>query len=44
MTTMNYKGYEATIEYDEDAEIFHGEVADLRDVIRLDVLWTAVRG
>ena len=33
MTTMNYKGYEATIECDEDAEIFHGEVADLRDVI-----------
>jgi hypothetical protein len=33
MTTMNYKGYEATVEYDEDAEIFHGEVADLRDVI-----------
>ncbi|MDB5552584.1 MAG: HicB family protein [Rhizobium sp.] len=33
MTTMNYKGYEATVEYDEDAEIFHGEVADLRDLI-----------
>ena len=33
MTTMKYKGYEATIEYDEDAEFFHGEVADLRDVI-----------
>jgi predicted HicB family RNase H-like nuclease len=33
MTTMNYKGYEATVEYDGDAEIFHGEVADLRDVI-----------
>jgi len=33
MTTMRYKDYEATVEYDEDAEIFHGEVADLRDVI-----------
>lgn len=33
MTTMRYKGYEANVEYDEDAEIFHGEVADLRDVI-----------
>jgi predicted HicB family RNase H-like nuclease len=33
MTTMRYKGYEATVEYDEDAEIFHGEVANLRDVI-----------
>ena len=30
---MSYKGYEANVEYDEDAEIFHGEVADLRDVI-----------
>jgi len=33
MTTMRYKDYEATVEFDEDAEIFHGEVADLRDVI-----------
>ena len=33
MTTMSYKGYQAIVEYDEDAEIFHGEVADLRDVI-----------
>lgn len=33
MTTMRYKGYEAVVEYDEDAEIFHGEVVDLRDVI-----------
>jgi predicted HicB family RNase H-like nuclease len=30
---MTYKGYEALVEYDEDAEIFHGEVANLRDVI-----------
>jgi predicted HicB family RNase H-like nuclease len=33
MSTMSYKGYEAIVEYDEDAEIFHGEVANLRDVI-----------
>jgi predicted HicB family RNase H-like nuclease len=33
MNTMSYKGYEAIVEYDEDAGIFHGEVADLRDVI-----------
>ena len=30
---MTYKNYEAVIEYDEEASIFHGEVADLRDVI-----------
>ncbi|MTW18796.1 toxin-antitoxin system HicB family antitoxin [Rhodoplanes serenus] len=30
---MSYKGYEAIVEYDEDAEIFHGEVTNLRDVI-----------
>ena len=33
MTMMTYKGYEAAVEYDEDAEIFHGEVMNLRDVI-----------
>jgi predicted HicB family RNase H-like nuclease len=33
MNTMRYKGYEAIVEYDEEAEIFHGEVANLRDVI-----------
>jgi predicted HicB family RNase H-like nuclease len=30
---MTYKGCEAAVEYDEDAEIFHGEVINLRDVI-----------
>ncbi|OEO29200.1 antitoxin HicB [Devosia insulae DS-56] len=30
---MHYKGYEATVEFDEDAELFHGEVINLRDVI-----------
>jgi predicted HicB family RNase H-like nuclease len=33
MNMMHYKGYEAVIEFDEDAEIFHGEVINLRDVI-----------
>ena len=33
MTMMTYRGYEAAVEYDEDAEIFHGEVINLRDVI-----------
>lgn len=33
MATTSYKGYEAVVEYDEDAGIFHGEVAGLRDVI-----------
>lgn len=33
MNTMTYKGYEAVVEYDEDAELFHGEVLNLRDVI-----------
>ena len=30
---MTYKGYEAAVEYDERAEIFHGEVINLRDVV-----------
>jgi len=33
MSTMSYKGYEAVVEYDEEAGIFHGEIAGLRDVI-----------
>lgn len=33
MTMMHYKGYEAVVEFDEEAEIFHGEVLNLRDVI-----------
>ncbi|WP_173996337.1 type II toxin-antitoxin system HicB family antitoxin [Agrobacterium rubi] len=33
MSVMHYKGYEAVIEFDEDADLFHGEVIDLRDVI-----------
>ena len=30
---MEYKGYNATVEFDDEAEIFHGEVALVRDVI-----------
>ncbi len=30
---MTYKGYIATVEYDDAAGIFHGEVVNLRDVI-----------
>jgi predicted HicB family RNase H-like nuclease len=33
MNMMTYKGYEALVQYDEDAELFHGEVVNLRDVI-----------
>ena len=33
MSAMIYKGYEAVVEYDEAAELFHGEVVNLRDVI-----------
>ncbi len=33
MNAMAYKGYEATVEYDADAELFHGEVVNTRDVI-----------
>lgn len=30
---MEYKGYVAKVEFDDDAGIFHGEVLNLRDVI-----------
>ena len=30
---MKYKGYEAVVSFDEDAEIFHGEVINTKDVI-----------
>ena len=30
---MQYKGCSGKVEYDDDAEIFHGEVIGLRDVI-----------
>ena len=30
---MEYKGYVAKVEFDDDAGIFHGEVLNLRDII-----------
>ena len=30
---MAYKGYRALVEFDGDADLFHGEVANTRDVI-----------
>ena len=30
---MEYKGYVGIVEFDDDAEIFHGEVINTRDVI-----------
>lgn len=30
---MEYRGYIATVEFDDEADIFHGEVINLRDVI-----------
>ena len=30
---MEYKGYFANVEFDDEANIFHGEVINLRDVI-----------
>jgi predicted HicB family RNase H-like nuclease len=30
---MEYKGYVAKVEFDDEDEIFHGEVINLRDVI-----------
>jgi len=32
-TMMEYKGYFAKVEFDDEASIFHGEVINLRDVI-----------
>jgi predicted HicB family RNase H-like nuclease len=33
---MEYKGYFAKVVFDEDADIFHGEVLNLRDVITFE--------
>ena len=30
---MKYKGYEAVVSFDDEDEVFHGEVIDIRDVI-----------
>ncbi|MBP0617255.1 type II toxin-antitoxin system HicB family antitoxin [Jiella mangrovi] len=36
MTIMHHRGYEARIDFDEEAESFHGEVLNLRDVITFE--------
>ncbi len=33
---MEYKGYFARVEFDDEANIFHGEVINLRDVITFE--------
>ena len=33
MNTMTHRGYEARVEFDDEAGLFHGEVMNLRDVI-----------
>ena len=33
MNTMTHNGYEAQVEFDDEAGLFHGEVINLRDVI-----------
>ena len=33
MNTLAYKGYQGRFEYDSDADIFHGEVLHLNDVV-----------
>jgi len=30
---MKYKGYSGVVEFDDDANLFHGEVVGLKDVI-----------
>lgn len=33
---MEYKGYFARVEFDDEANIFHGEIINLRDVITFE--------
>jgi len=33
---MQYKGYFANVDFDDEAELFHGEVINLRDVITFE--------
>jgi predicted HicB family RNase H-like nuclease len=30
---MEYKGYFAKVEFDDEVDIFHGEIINLRDVV-----------
>ena len=33
ITMMEYKGYLARVEFDDEADLFHGEVINIRDVV-----------
>ena len=33
---MDYKGYTARVEFDDDAGVFHGEILNLRDVVTFE--------
>jgi predicted HicB family RNase H-like nuclease len=33
---MEHKGYVGVVEFDEDSEVFHGEVINLRDVVTFE--------
>ena len=33
MSAMKHRGYRAAVVFDDDAELFHGEVAGTRDVV-----------
>lgn len=30
---LQYKGYTGTVEFDDEARLFHGEVIDFRDIV-----------
>jgi predicted HicB family RNase H-like nuclease len=36
MSVMTYKGYQGTFEYDPEADIFHGDVLNIADVITFE--------
>ena len=36
MEMMKYKGYQAKVEIDDETNLFHGEVINLRDVITFE--------
>ncbi|GFH63370.1 MAG: type II toxin-antitoxin system HicB family antitoxin [Candidatus Desulfovibrio kirbyi] len=33
MNILTYKGYQGRVEYDEEADIFHGQILNLTDVV-----------
>ena len=38
MTTLTYQGHQATITYDANANLFHGEIVNLRDVVTFQAM------